>query len=404
MILNIKILLNILFTIIILFNNIVLFNVGFNVRVIHVFFPMIFWLIMMFNQTKFISLSKKVISEEVCKKYVGILFLLFFLNLFNTHDISSGYKLYLAIWFNSILGLFIYYTFQSSKISLDYLTKLSFYTIFLITCIVLLQLGFSFLGFYKPHMYGRDGFFLLGRPAAFFGDPGWLAYWLVIFSSIIFYQKSIFNIKNTIFYFYIVLIFIILIISQSRISSVLLLLNFIILIFYDRKVSAIIIISTGFLITIIFVGLILGDVITIPKNLYYDLVNLKVNPRLLDIKWILGEYINSGNYFIGNGMGSLRRLHELYPWRNFTDSHNILFLQVLNDFGIIGVTITLYFLYKLYILLNSRLGKIIFLEFVLLLNLHNIFPYFQLFWFIIIIIIIIDKRVYEKERECYSYH
>jgi hypothetical protein len=138
------------------------------------------------------------------------------------------------------------------------------------------------------------------------------------------------------------------------------------------------------------------DGIQIPENLYYDIVKLKANPRIYDTITIYTEYINSGNIWFGNGLGSLDRLVEFYPWRNFTNSHNVLFLQILNDSGVIGVLFILFFIYKLFKKLKSKIGKIMYVEFIVLLCFHNIFPYFQLFWFLLALIFVIDKKYDQK--------
>ena len=104
------------------------------------------------------------------------------------------------------------------------------------------------------------------------------------------------------------------------------------------------------------------------------------------------KYLKSQNIWFGNGLGSLDRLIELYPWRNYTNAHNILLLQTLNDLGLFGLILIFILIKMLYNKLNNRVTKIIFIQFMILLNFHNIFPYFQLFWFFLPLIFAYDKK------------
>lgn len=378
-------------------SGVVLFNIGINIRTIHILLPVLFLILTI---TKF-----RWIRQEYGKIKKQKLFLVFVfylgITLYTTLSVAlepfSGFKLWIAIVINSCLGLIFIGVLKEDVINIKFLQKLAYFSIILICIVIVLQLFLSAIGLYQPHMYGQNGFFLLGRPAAFFGDPGWLAYWLILFSLIIFESRRTGKIGVFEFNFFLLVLMVGLLISQSRVSIFFIFINFYILVLHKKITKRFFLFFILFL-SILFLSIVIyfGG-IAVPENLYYDIIKLKVNPRVYDSIAIYTEYINSNNIWFGNGLGSLDRLVEIYPWRNFADSHNVIFLQVLNDAGIVGILFILYFIYILFKKLKTSIAKIMYCEFIILLCFHNIFPYFQLFWFLLALIITIDIK-YAKQH------
>ncbi|RIV44608.1 hypothetical protein D2V05_09650 [Flagellimonas pelagia] len=149
---------------------------------------------------------------------------------------------------------------------------------------------------------------------------------------------------------------------------------------------------------LVLVVLLYLGVISLPRNLYYDIINFDANPRIYDARLILEEYVKSGRLWFGNGLGSLSRLSDIYPWRTYTDAHNVFPLQILNDTGIVGLALLSFVIFLLYRKLKTGIMKLMYIEFVVLLMFHNIFPYFQLFWFLIVLIFTIDRKNAETSR------
>lgn len=377
-------------------SGVLLFNVGINIRPIHILLPVLFLILII---TKFRWIRDE--YRKIKRQKLFILFVIYLSTvLYSTLSIAlepiSGFKLWIALLVNASLALVFLGVLKEKQITSQFIQQLSYFSIILICAIIVIQLLLSAIGLYQPHMHGDNGFFGLGRPTAFFGDPGWLAYWFILFSLIIFENKRVNRIGSFEFNFFLLALAIGLLISQSRISIGFIFFNFYILVLH-KKITRKVLLSLIVLLSIIFLSIMIYfGAIQIPENLYYDIVKLKANPRIYDTITIYTEYIKSGNIWFGNGLGSLDRLVEFYPWRNFTNSHNVIFLQILNDSGIVGVLFVLYFIYKLFKKLKTKIGKIMYVEFIILLCFHNIFPYFQLFWFLLAIIFVIDKKYDQK--------
>ncbi|WP_242203341.1 hypothetical protein [Aestuariivivens insulae] len=381
-------------------SGITLINIGVNVRVIHVLLPLIFFGLLIVRFRWLIKAFNKIKRLKLFKVYLVLLLILLYTTLIISPETVSGFKLWMTLFINSILGLVFYGVLLEQKINISFFNNLSYLSVSIISLIVVFQFVLSVLGFYEPHMFGKNGFFMLGRPAAFFGDPGWLAYWLIIFSLIVFENRRIGIISTFNFSLFLICILFGLVISQSRVGIFFIGLNFYLLVLHKKISKKVLLILIGVLAgALLIVGIYFG-LLKIPENLYYDIVKLRANPRFYDAVTIYSEFVNSGNIWFGNGLGSLDRLVEIYPWRNYTDSHNVIFIQMLNDAGIIGVFVLVYFIYKLKKRLKTRIGKIMYVEFIILLCFHNIFPYFQLFWFLLPLIFVLDRK-YEEEFKFY---
>lgn len=366
--------------------------VGFNLRLTHILIP---YLLILLYLNKFKLFMKSYNIMKRTKLYVFFmlfLFLCFYATLYSAPDTLGGLKLFLSILLNATLGVLFYGALISNRIDLNFLIKVSYLSTIAICIIIIIQLLFSIFGLYKPHMYGIDGFFLLGRPSAFFNDPGWLSYWLIISSIIVFDSKRLKKVKIKDFFVYLIFLGLGLLISQSRIGMLFIFVNFYIFILHKKIEERFFLIFFGTVSLATTILLVTYDILYLPENLYYDIVNLKANPRVYDSITIYKEYLKSQNIWFGNGLGSLDRLIELYPWRNYTNAHNILLLQTLNDLGLFGLILIFILIKMLYNKLNNRVTKIIFIQFMILLNFHNIFPYFQLFWFFLPLIFAYDKK------------
>lgn len=372
-------------------SGIVVFNFGINVRMLHLLIPILLALLFVvkFRWMKGLNLF---LFNKTSILFIIFLLITFYTTLVVSIEKGSDLRLWIATLANAFIGVIFYGVLSDQKVNNLFFLRLSYYSIVLVCFVITVQLVLSALKLYEPHMYGENGFFLLGRPSAFFGDPGWLAYWLIIFSLFVFENKRVNNIKTLDFNRFILVLLAGLLISQSRISIVFILINFYLLVLHKKTVRRFILLSIIFSAVITILILIYIGIIEIPENLYYDLVNIEANPRYYDTITIYNEYINSANIWFGNGLGSLDRLVEIYPWRNYTNSHNVFFLQILNDSGIVGVLIMLIIIIGLYKKLNTRIARIMFVEFIILLNFHNIFPYFQLFWFLLAFIFVLDKK------------
>ncbi|RIV44609.1 hypothetical protein D2V05_09655 [Flagellimonas pelagia] len=146
----------------------------------------------------------------------------------------NSLKLLAGIFFNVFLALLFYGIFKDRSISLTSLFKMAYYSTVFLAGVMVLQFFLSALGIYKPHMYGIDGFFLLGRPAAFFGDPGWLAYWIILFSLLVYYFYRIGRLNVTSFYFFLFLLLLAVFINQSRVTLLFLLVNYFLVVLKNK--------------------------------------------------------------------------------------------------------------------------------------------------------------------------
>ncbi|MBB3699815.1 O-antigen ligase family protein [Flammeovirga yaeyamensis] len=308
--------------------------------------------------------------------------------------------MFIAIVVNILFSLIVYIIIKKNEniSSFIFLVK----TNLNLTCsVIIFQFILSSIGLYEPEQYGSNGFFKLGRPTAFFGDPGWVAYWLIILSGILFeFIRLGFLSRNSLFYST-TLLFFAFIINQSRVTIAFVVLNIILILYYDKRSIKYLLVISFISLSVMLLMLVYFDFIEIPENLYYDIVDLSKNPRLYDAKNILTQFEKSYNYILGNGLGSLSRLKLIYPWRNYTNAHNVVILQVINDLGFLGLMIFMLFFMELFKIFKSRFCKILFIEIIILLNFHNIFPYFQLFWFLLILLLCID-RVYCKQIKNYE--
>ena len=374
-------------------SGIVVINIGFNVRPIHLLLP---WLVLVMI-TGYQRLWGKFLSFfKAPGFYILIVYLVFLLIGVNSEESS---RLFMGIIFNLVLGLLFYVMLTSGSVKDSFYLQLSYYSILFLSLVILIQFFLSLLGLYQPHMYGKDGFFLLGRPAAFFGDPGWLAYWLILFGILVYYFRKTNRIGGVSFYVFIFTLTAAILINQSRVTLFFLGLNYFIVILKNKRERKFFLLALIAFSGIAFSIFLYMGWISIPQNLYYDIINLNANPRFYDAQLILKEFNNSGNIWFGNGLGSLERLGEIYPWREFTNAHNVLPLQVINDSGITGLVLLLLLVVFLYKKLQGKIAKMMYVEFIVLLSFHNIFPYFQLFWFLLPLIFAFDSV---DERELHS--
>jgi len=340
-----------------------------------------------------------IISFSNTLKYTWIFYFLFVIpiGLLNSFSFLLSIKLYINIWINIFLGL-VLYSFLDINYSIEFFKKIVIINLQVVCVIIVIQFALALIGLYKPVQFGETGLMLLGRPAAFFGDPGWVAYWIIFLSVYLFYFKKQEEVSLSTFMITLGLMFCTFIINQSRVTMFLVILNSLVLLNY-KILEKLLIIAFGFISTLFIVFLIVGNIVHIPENMYYDIIDVNRNPRIYDGIAIITHYFEDGNFWFGNGLGSISRLVEYYPCRNFTNAHNVLFLQILNDSGLIGIISILFLFVLLYREVKCKLSKIIILEFFFMLNIHNIFPYFQMFWVLLFLFILIDKKFKEVYYE-----
>jgi len=380
-------------------SGVTVFNLGFNVRVLHLLLPILFFNLLL-NKFKWIKGAYKILAGSSTFYYfIGLLLITCYSTMTSDYFTSESIKLLIAFLFNCGIGLVFLGIMSSESLDIKFYNQLSFYSVMLIGLVIIIQFLLSIIGFYEPHMYGKNGFFLLGRPAAFFGDPGWLSYWLIIFGAVVFaqYKAKLVSFENLVVF--VLILGIGLILNQSRITIFLVTINFFLIVLRGNLKQKFYFFWGAAILFASLIGLLVLGVIEVPKNLYYDIINVKANPRLYDMSNILHEFKESGNYWFGNGLGSISRLKEIYPWRNYTNSHNVILLQLLNDVGIFGILMVLVIVRKLYQSLETYLSKVLFVELMVILMFHNIFPYFQLFWFLLVVIFVIDRKLLNNSYE-----
>lgn len=214
-----------------------------------------------------------------------------------------------------------------------FIVSLNVHLVFLTVAAELLLASF---GLHHPERYGIEGWRLLGRPTAFFDDPGWIAIWILGLTSLYlgiarnYHSSRKITLKHQ--WAIIISALSIAIANQSR---ALLLFLIIIVAATQGWRTRILLFYSALIIAVALIGLGPG---ILSENLYYDIVNIDRNPRLNDLR-LISDVLSANNaWLFGLGLGSGELVNNSYPWRNMASTHNVLPLSLLMETGLVGLT------------------------------------------------------------------
>lgn len=350
--------------------------------------------------TTFFLRSKKipVIANNLGGFAIGVIFFIYCL--YGPYTLKYSYypEGTKTIIFGQLFNVFIFlYTYSLLVTDPDFFPRLKNVLLGLIriSCVlVFVQYAGAVVGA-LPITDPGSGIAGVGRPTLFFDDPNWIAfyllmnYWLVLW----FYKQGEFT-KKTMTGCNI-LIFCAFMIIQSRLA-----LSFFFITYFfhympaARRKAYALVVGVPLFVIVLLLGV--SDIESIlPRNMYYDLVDLSKNPRLNDFTNLITEIDYYKTYKLGFGWGSLPFIYDDYASRGYKGAVNVLPLQIYFDFGYVGLIIFTFLFIISIPKYKDRYLRMVYVMFIVY-NVFHLSVYKQFFWVYMVLLIYINRNYYKK--------
>jgi len=268
------------------------------------------------------------------------------------------------------------------------ITGIKIQSVFIVINFVLAVAGF--ISSVNANGDSNTGLLGVARPGGFFNDPNWVSEFIVVlfFCALYFYKDGRISHKQMMSLSIIVIGDFVL--TESRVALLFLLVT---LYFFFFKRDNRNVITFTFIIPVFLLALALGGDIKslLPSRFYYDILDYQNNPRLADINNLLTELTFHHRYQFGFGWGALPYIADTYYWRNYSGSINVLPIQILFDFGYVGLTI---FTIIFFVTLKRYKNPILRFAFFTLMffNVFHMSAYKQFYWVLLALILFLNRN------------
>jgi len=294
------------------------------------------------------------------KRYNNIFCFLFFFLLYGgisyfNSVFPSGTK---RIFFSTVLNYVIFFYFisflETYKRKIPQVMSFVMRLVKLMCYMVILQ-WIGAMVHLVPIGQAGEGLLSVGRPALFFNDPNWCGYFILFLHMMVETFNDMRHIKTD--KRYRLLVFVSFMLIQSRIMLLCWLFHYIFGAMRYRNKWLIV----PFILAALFFFIdtsILKQIL--PERFLYDIVSLDENPRLMDIENITGEITAYHREDFGMGWGSLAKIADDFPWRNYDITINVFPAQIYFDFGYTGFAIFLILMTWAFVTIKGDSFKLLF--------------------------------------------
>lgn len=225
-----------------------------------------------------------------------------------------------------------------------------------------------------PILQPGEGLLTVGRPGLFFGDPNWASYY-IMFLYIIVDTIYASNAKSK----FRLVVLVALLFMQSRIFLLCFAFHYV----YCARKSC----NNWIFVPFVLITLLLfidSSILMqfLPERFFYDLSDSDNNPRLHDITNLTEEVTFYHRENFGMGWGSLGKIADFFPYRNYDITINVWPAQVYFDFGKFGFYIFIALLVYAFYSIKDIPYKFMFIFFVLSCCFHM--PGYNLFTWVLL--------------------